>query len=240
MDGEDLVVGDPVLLVVVNVQVAARPRAPEGRDGVADGVDRDPVVVPRDPEEHGQAVDRADGHPVGRGAEQRPREDGGGAVGLGSAGEVLGDDAGALREADQRDAGQCAAAAARLCDRRLDRLERPAQAGLVVLHRVVEAPRVPGAIGGAGEDVGDVVVEAEAGHELVEHVLGVLVAAVHDHRCHRGAGVAGGGRLRAEMRVVRHVMFVMRTVVRRANGSRRSGSAPRSGSLRQPRGARLS
>ena len=115
-------------------------------------------------------------------------------------------------------------------DRRLDGLQRPSQPRLVVLHRVVEAARIPRAPGRAGQDVGHLVVEREALRGL-EHELGVLVAAVDEDRGDSGVGIAGAHQLGAEMRVAvssscaQTYAIVMRTVVRRAHASRPSRSA---------------
>jgi hypothetical protein len=190
-----------VLLVVVDAQLAARARAPERGDGAAHGVDGDPVVVLCDAEEHRHRLERAGRHAVEvRRAEQRAGEDRRGAVGLGPPGEVLGEDARALREADQR---HLRAGAPGRRHRGLDGLQRPAQPRLVVLERVVEAARVPGALGRARRDVGDGVVESEPACE-VEHPLGVEAAPVEEHGGDRSVRVAGRERLGRQVRVRRH------------------------------------
>jgi len=115
-----------VLLVVVNVQLAARAGALEGGHGVAHGVDGDPVVGLGDPEEHRQVAERAGRQAVGAGRpEQRAGENGRRAVGLRAPRQVLSDDARALREAHERDGGQRAPVAAGRRDRGLDGLQRP-------------------------------------------------------------------------------------------------------------------
>jgi hypothetical protein len=114
------------------------------------------------------------------------------------------DDARALGEADEGDGGQRASVAAGPGDRRLDGLQRPSQPRLVVLHRVVEAARIPRAPGRAGQDVGHLVVEREALRGL-EHELGVEVAAVDEDGGHSGVGIAGAHQPGAEVRVAHHV-----------------------------------